>query len=72
MARAIATAAATSAASFIFLKGNFNFDESFLRVADLKWANHSFEAENRSNNFKFEVSMFVENGCLSSLSPCYF
>jgi len=43
MARAFATAAATSAASFIFWKGNFKFDESFLRVADLKtkWANQA-------------------------------
>ena len=32
MARAFATAAATLAASFIFLKCNFKFDESFLRV----------------------------------------
>jgi len=63
MERAFATAAATSRRLSFFLKCNFKFNESFLRVANLKWANHFFEVENRSSRFKFEVSMSVENGC---------
>ena len=44
MARAFATAAATLAASFIFLKCNFKFDESFLRVVYLKWGQSLFRS----------------------------
>ena len=44
MARAFATAAATSAALLVFLKGNFKFDESFLRVLDLKWGQSLFRS----------------------------